>query len=273
MIPNKVIEQFCEDKISGVLATVIRTDGLGPAQKGDYLFWAADKLVAGTVGGGANEKQVLEACARLSEKRKIIKIVSPLAGSLPSCGGILEVRLDRLDLTQKEDIVFFKKQQKDTGGSKLLLFGAGHVVLELAWLADRNGFSSVVVDPRSDLLLSEKFPADVNLVCSPVDKWLQKNNVTESDYIIIAGPDHATDLAVLEQAAATQAHYIGVMGSKRKIESFTKVLRKKSLFQLIEGRLFAPIGLKIPSKRPSEVAVSIVAELISVRAGLFNNIT
>ena len=272
MIADKVIEQFCEDKISGVLATVISTDGLGPAQKGDCLFWAAGKLLAGTVGGGANEKQVLEACARLAEKQKVLKIISPLAGSLPSCGGLLEVRLDRLDLAQKEDIVFFKKQQKDTDSSKLLLFGAGHVVQELAWLADRNGFSSVVVDPRSELLLSENFPADVNLVCCPVDKWLQKNNVAKSDYIIIAGPDHATDLAVLEQAATTQAHYIGVMGSKRKIESFTKVLRKKSLFQFVEGRLFAPIGLKIPSKRPSEVAVSIVAELISVRAALLKNI-
>jgi len=273
MISNDLIEKLCKDKICGVLATVVSTDGFGPAQKGDCLFSVAGKLVAGTVGGGANEKQVLEACARLSEKRKVIKIVSQSVGFLPSCGGILQVRLDLLDLAQKEDSTFLKKQQKKVTDSRLLLFGAGHVAQELAWLADRNGFLCVVVDPRSELLVSANFPASVSLVCCSVDEWLQRSTVAGNDYLIIAGPDHATDLAVLEKAAGTEAHYIGVMGSKRKIGSFTKVLREKSLLQLVEGRLFAPIGLKIASRRPSEVAVSIVAELISVRAGFLKNIT
>ncbi len=271
MITNKLITQFCKDEVCGVLATVVSTDGPGPAQKGDCLFWTDGKLVAGTVGGGANEQKVLEACARLSEKRQVVKIASPLAGPLPSCGGILQVRLDLLDLAKEKDITFFKKQQEKVNGSRLLLFGAGHVVQELAWLADRNGFSCVIIDPRLELLVSENFPASVNLVCCFVDEWLQRSNVAVSDYIIIAGPDHATDLAVLERAAGTPAHYIGVMGNKRKIKSFTEILHKKALVQLLEGRLFAPIGVSISSRKPSEVAVSIVAELISVRAVLLKS--
>ncbi len=272
MITNELITQFCKDEVCGVLATVVSTDGPGPAQKGDCLFWADGKLVAGTVGGGANEQKVLKACARLSEKRQVVIITSPLAGPLPSCGGILQVRLDLLDLAKEKDIIFLKKQQEKVNGSRLLLFGAGHVVQELAWLADRNGFFCVIIDPRLELLVSENFPASVNLVCCFVDEWLQKrNNVAASDYIIIAGPDHATDLAVLERAAGTAAHYIGVMGSKRKIRSFTERLHKKALVQLLEGRLFAPIGVSISSRTPSEVAVSIVAELISVRAVLLKN--
>lgn len=270
MISNDLITQFSNDAICGVLATVLFTDGFGPAQQGDCLFWANGKLVAGTVGGGANELQVLQACANLCEKQKEVEIVSPLSGSLLSCGGTLKIRLDMLNLTKEEDIAFLKKQQKMTNGSRLLLFGAGHVVLELAWLADRNGFSCVVVDPRLELMIDKKFPANAQLVCCPADEWLQTGDVSVGDYIVIAGPDHATDLAVLERAASTLAHYIGVMGSKRKIGSFTKILRQKSLFQSLKGRLFAPIGFNISSRKPSEVAVSIVAELISVRAALYN---
>lgn len=266
MIPKELLTQLCKDNVCGVLATIISSDGLGPAQTGDCLFWAAGALVAGTVGGGANEQQVLQACAELVEKQKVVEVNSLLSGVLPSCGGTLQVRLDRLDLAKLADVDFFKKQQVGMTGSRLLLFGAGHVAQELSWLADRNGFSCVIVDPRQQLMISDNFPVTATLVCGSVKEWLLEGHVTVEDFIVIAGPDHATDLSILEQVAETSAHYVGVMGSKRKIGSFTEILQKKSLYQSLEGRLFAPIGINISSKRPSEVAVSIVAELIAVRA-------
>jgi len=266
MISNEILIQLCKEKVCGVLATVIFCDGLGPAQEGDCLFWANGTLVAGTVGGGANEQQVLQACAELDDKQKVVEVNSLLPGLLPSCGGMLQVRLDRLDLAENEDVAFLQKQQKAVSLSRLILFGAGHVVQELAWLADRNSFCCTVVDPRRELLISDNFPVTANLVCRSAREWLREGDVAVDDFIVIAGPDHATDLTVLELVAETHAHYIGVMGSKRKIGSFTEVLQKKSLYQSLEGRLFAPIGIDISSKRPSEVAVSIVAELISTRA-------
>lgn len=271
MVSNDSLRKLCKSQVCGVLATVLSTDGLGPAQKGDYLFCTEKgKLLAGTVGGGANEQQVLQACAVLVVKHKVIDIGS-LSRPLPSCGGLLQIRLDRLDLAVHEDIAFLTKQQEDAAGARLLLFGAGHVVQELCWLADRNRFTSVVVDPRQELMSSDYFPVNVRLVCCSAVEWLLNADVMAGDYIIIAGPNHATDLSVLEQAATTRAHYIGVMGSKRKIESFTEILYKKSLYQRIEDRLSAPIGLDISSKRPSEVAVSIVAELIAIRAQSLKN--
>lgn len=266
MISNDLFKQLCKDEVCGVLVTVISTDALGPAQEGDSLFWADGKLIAGTVGGGANEQQVLQACAVLDEKQKVMEITPPLSGILPSCGGTLRVRFDRLNLAEKEDVAFLQKQRKRVPGSRLVLFGAGHVVQELTWLADRNNFRCVVVDFRQELMVSDNFPAAVSLDCCSAKEWLQEGDVAAEDYIIIAGPDHATDLSILELVAETSAHYVGVMGSKRKIGSFVEILQKKYLYQTLEGRLFAPIGLDISSKRPSEVAVSIVAELISIRA-------
>jgi xanthine dehydrogenase accessory factor len=266
MISNNLLIQLCKDEVCGVLATVISTDGLGPAQKGDSLFWADGKLVFGTVGGGANEQQVLQVCAELRESQKVMEINTLLSGVLPSCGGTLQVRFDNLDLKRVTDIDFLKKQLKGAARSRLILFGAGHVVQELAWLADRNGFSCTIVDPRQELMVADNFPSTVSLVRSSADEWLAKDDVVVQDFIIIAGPDHATDLSVLEQVAETHAHYVGVMGSKRKIGSFIEILQKKSLYQILEGRLFAPVGIAISSKKPSEVAVSIVAELIAIRA-------
>jgi len=266
MISDTLIRKLCSDKVCGVLATVISSDGLGPAQKGDSLFWADGQRVAGTVGGGENEQQVLQACAKFHEKQQVLEISSRLSGLLPSCGGTLQVRLELLDLSEPKAVALLKKQGRKKTENRLLLFGAGHVVQEVCWLADRNGFSCVVVDPRQDLMVAANFPVATFLACSSVDKWLQKERVREEDYIIIAGPDHGTDLAVLELAAETAAHYIGVMGSSRKIGSFIEILKKKSLYSLLGDRLFAPIGIDIPSRKPPEVAVSIVAELISVRA-------
>ena len=210
----------------------------------------------------------MQACVELDEKQKVLEVNSSLlSGFLSSCGGTLRVRLDRLDLGDQDDVTFLQKQQQTAPWSRLVLFGAGHVVQELAWLADRNSFRCLVVDPRQELLIADNFPGTVSLVCRPAKDWLrEEGDVTMEDFIIIAGPDHATDLCVLEQVAKTRAHYVGVMGSKRKIGSFTEILQKKSLYQALEGRLFAPIGINISSKRPSEVAVSIVAELISIRA-------
>lgn len=266
MISNELLIKLCKEKVCGILATVISCDGQGPAQKGDFLFWANGKLVAGTVGGGANEQQVLQACAELDDKQKVVEINSLLSGFLPSCGGTLQVRLDRLNLAENEDVALLQKRQKTVSLSRLILFGAGHVVQELAWLADRNSFCCTVVDPRQELMVSDNFPVTATLACKSVKEWLQEGNVVVEDFIVIAGPDHATDLTVLEQVAETRAHYVGAMGSTRKIGSFVKVLQKKSLYQSLEGRLFAPIGIDISSKRPSEVAVSIVAQLISIRA-------
>jgi len=266
MISDILIEQLCKEKICGVLATVLAMDGLGPAQKGDSLLWAEGKRIAGTVGGGENEKQVLQACAELDEKQKVLEISSRLSGLLPSCGGTLQVRLQQLDFSDPEVVELLKNQQKTAAGNRLLLFGAGHVVQELCWLATRNDFSCVVVDPRKDLMIPGNYPGGTDLFCCLVDSWLQREDVRKGDYIIIAGPDHAGDLTVLEQAAETAAHYIGVMGSRKKIKSFIDILKKKSLYSLLENRLYAPIGIDIPSRKPPEVAVSIVAELISVRA-------
>jgi xanthine dehydrogenase accessory factor len=324
------------------MATVISADGHGPADPGDRLFWSEGGLTAGTVGGGRNEQQVLEACAKLTTEQQVLPIGSFLPGTAPSCGGSLRVLLERVDfsdpagdsfwdtvqqtipgptpcifLTQipESDVqpchllanatgvvatfgknckgvdvspVFLRQlmeteqsclQERDPHSSqhsffvqplnhrgRLFLFGAGHVAREVAWLADRTGFQVILVDPRRELMEAVRFPTATSLHVNNAEQFFSGNTVGPRDYLVIAGPDHGTDLSTLLQAAKTSARYIGVMGSGKKIGSFEKTLRKNDLWETLDGRLHAPIGISIPSKSPSEVAVSIVAELIEVRA-------
>ncbi len=323
------------------MATVISADGHGPATPGDRLFWTEGGLATGTVGGGSNEQQVLEACAKLTTEQQLLAISSFLPTTLPSCGGSLQVLLEKIDFSGPEGDSFWQTVQQlipgpaphslltlltesnvqpchilvsETGvvatlgkgcGSlelppallqqlmenkqsclqeipshslqhpcfiqplnhkgRLFLFGAGHVAQEVAWLADRTGFQVTLIDPRRQLMEAKRFPAACSLHVNDAKQFFADNTVGSRDFLVIAGPDHSSDLAALEQAGGTSARYIGVMGSKNKIGSFEKVLRKKNLWQTLGGRLHAPIGIAIPSKDPAEVAVSIVAELIAVR--------
>lgn len=266
MIGENLFNTLCENQTSAVLATVITSDGRGPARPGDRLLWAAGQRIAGTTGGGSNELQVLAACAALTTNEQLIEIKSIIPGTLPSCGGILQIRLERIDFGKADEAVFWKKELARSDACRLFLLGAGHVAREVAWLADRNGFQIGIVDPRRELMQAEYFPENCCLFIQQGTDFLAQKSTEPKDFIIIAGPDHAGDLAVLEQAVQSPAHYIGVMGSKNKIASFEEILTRKELWQTAANRIYAPIGIPISSRTPSEVAVSIVAELIQIRA-------
>ena len=266
MLSESLLNELCHNKTRGVIATVISSNGQGPARQGNTLFWASGQLIAGTVGGGSNEQQVLQACAELVTPEHVVEISSFLPGTLPSCGGTLQVKLIKVDFGNPEEAAFWKNELSRKDREQLYIMGAGHVAMEVAWLADRNDFQVHIIDLREELLLAGRFPENCTLHSISGKQFFSQNAPAEKDFIIIAGPDHATDLAVLEHVATTSAHYIGVMGSKKKIGSFKEILKKKHLWQTVADRLYAPIGIKISSKTPAEVAVSIVAELIQVRS-------
>jgi xanthine dehydrogenase accessory factor len=91
--------------------------------------------------------------------------------------------------------------------------------------------------------------------------------VDESSYIIIVTRGHLNDKTVLEQSLRTGAKYIGMIGSRRKKAMIYETLLEQGFTQKDLDRVSSPIGLEIGAETPGEIAVSIVAELIKVRAG------
>lgn len=150
----------------------------------------------------------------------------------------------------------------------LYVFGGGHVSSQIVPLAALVGFKVVVIDDRPEFAEPSKFPDAEKVLSMPFEGALGRLPVNGSAYLVIVTRGHIHDKTVLEQCLRTEARYIGMIGSRRK-----KALIYERLFQ--EGftpsdlnRVHAPIGLSIGAETPEEIAVSIVAELIKVRAGL-----
>jgi xanthine dehydrogenase accessory factor len=145
------------------------------------------------------------------------------------------------------------------------IFGAGHVSQQLAPLAKRVSFKVVVIDDREMFANRERFPEADEVIVSEFEKSFDHLNIDECSYIVIVTRGHLYDGFVLEQAVKTNARYIGMIGSRKKIQTLYQNLIKKGISKETLNRVCAPIGLDINSETPEEIAVSIVAELIKVR--------
>lgn len=146
------------------------------------------------------------------------------------------------------------------------LFGGGHISLHLAKILDFIGFEYVVIDDRADFLTPERFPEAKDLMCRSFEQVFDSLSlIPHASYLIIVTRGHKSDQIVLMQAMQTDARYIGMIGSRRKIRLMFELLRGQGIPQTTLDRIHAPIGLEIEADTPEEIAISIAAELIQVR--------
>lgn len=144
--------------------------------------------------------------------------------------------------------------------------GGGHVGRALAALLLQVGFRVSVYDERPELARAESFPQAGQVLCGPFEAFSARVPITADDYIVIMTPGHLADRTVLRQALATDACYIGCIGSSRKVAVTNAALRAEGFSGEQLARIHAPIGLEIFAETPAEIAVSIAAELIRLRA-------
>jgi xanthine dehydrogenase accessory factor len=149
----------------------------------------------------------------------------------------------------------------------LYLFGGGHVSAQIIPMASKVGFKVEVIDDRPEFADARKFPEAAKVHQYPFEGVLRRIPVDESSYLVIVTRGHIHDKTVLEQCLRTKAKYIGMIGSRRKKEMIYEKLLEEGFTKADLDRVHAPIGLGIGAETPEEIAVSIVAELIQVRAG------
>lgn len=146
------------------------------------------------------------------------------------------------------------------------LFGAGHVSEQVAPLAKLVDFRTVVLDDRSEFANRERFPlADDVLVLRSFNDCMRALDVDGDSYIVIVTRGHLHDKTVLEQALRTDAHYIGMIGSRRKRDRIYDELKSQGFTEEDIKRVHAPIGTDIGAETPEEIGISIVGELIQAR--------
>ncbi len=145
------------------------------------------------------------------------------------------------------------------------IFGAGHLAVPIAHLADLVGFRVIVVDDRAEFANRERFPGAEEVMVAGVAEAFQRLPVEEDGYVVAVTRGHAMDEEVVAEALRTPARYVGMIGSRRKVAAVTERLRQRGFTEEELGRLHAPIGIDIAAETVEEIAVSIVAEMIAVR--------
>jgi xanthine dehydrogenase accessory factor len=149
-------------------------------------------------------------------------------------------------------------------------FGAGHVAEPTVHIAAMTGFYVVVADDREAFAGRQRFPEAHEIrVLENFEKAYDDLTIDSNAFIVIFTRDHFNDGILLEQALKTEATYIGMIGSRRKVEAVFDRLRKEGFSKEDLDRVHSPIGLDIGAETPEEIAVSIVAEMIQQRATRF----
>jgi xanthine dehydrogenase accessory factor len=151
-------------------------------------------------------------------------------------------------------------------GGTVYIFGAGHISQVVAPLAETVGFRSMVLDDRAEYANRARFaePTEIRLLESFAN--IPDLGIDEDGYMVIVTRGHLHDKMVLQQVLRSRAAYIGMIGSSRKWELIQEALLKEDFDKQDLARVSSPIGMAIKAETPEEIAVSIVGELIKVRA-------
>lgn len=148
---------------------------------------------------------------------------------------------------------------------RLLILGAGHVAREVSFYAQSLDFQVTVIDDRATYALPEFFTGAYSVICSDFASGIQNYQPSTDTYVVIATWSHQTDAECLKDILNFTTKYVGMLGSTKKITSIVKYLQEKGYTSENLARLRAPIGLDINAQTPSEIAISILAEIISVK--------
>ncbi|NLD38923.1 MAG: xanthine dehydrogenase [Desulfatiglans sp.] len=237
------------------LATVVSTKGSTPRSSGAKMLVKGDGSITGSIGGGCLEADVWQVCMDVIKEQKPKLLEFDLTGREENasgliCGGIIEVFVDPVISTPT-----------------VFIFGAGHIGFAVSKIAKIAGFRIVVIDDRPNYANKERFPDADEFVIDDIAQAVQSLSINRVSYVVIACRGHLEDQEVLEQALKTDAAYIGMIGSKKKVKTIFGSMKEKGFTQASLDRVSAPIGVSIAAETPEDIAVSIVAEMTDVRRG------
>ncbi|SPF40665.1 Xanthine and CO dehydrogenases maturation factor, XdhC/CoxF family [Candidatus Desulfosporosinus infrequens] len=148
---------------------------------------------------------------------------------------------------------------------RLLILGAGHVAREVAYYAKPLDFQVTVIDDRAAFARPEFFPGVYEVICSDFRTGIKNYKPNCDTYVVIATWSHQNDAACLQDILNYAAKYVGMLGSKKKVTTIVNHLQQEGYTAQTLARLRAPIGLNINAQTPSEIAISILAEIIAVK--------
>jgi xanthine dehydrogenase accessory factor len=232
-----------------VLCIVTETEGSTPRKEGAKMIVFDDGRILGTVGGGSVEQQAIADALQSLRSGKPFQKYYELEEDLNmQCGGRVSI--------------YFEPLKKDLN---LFIFGAGHVGREVGVYASGLGFKIHFVDNRP-AIFDEFDAAYAETIAGDYLETARKLELTPRDFVVITTQGHAFDEALLEILAPRSLMYLGMIGSKRKVnEARKRFLEQGTLNSEQLDHVDMPIGVPFRAETPREIAISIVARLIDVK--------
>jgi len=243
------IENILKLHLPSALCIITETNGSTPRKAGSKMIVFANNEIIGTVGGGAIERQIIADAIEVIKQNIPKKSTYKLEADLNMhCGGMMEVYIEPLLQT-----------------NNLYIFGAGHVGRALAKFAKNLDFNISFFDWR-DINFTLEESEDYKYVKGDYLESIKTAIFDTNTFSVIVTPSHEFDEQILSVLGKKPHAYIGMIGSKRKVEGVKKNLFNSGLYSEEEiSRFDMPIGIPITVETPNEIAVSILAKLIDVR--------
>jgi xanthine dehydrogenase accessory factor len=153
--------------------------------------------------------------------------------------------------------------------ARMIIFGAVDFTAALVRMARVMGFRVTVCDARPAFATKARFPLADEVVVDWPDRYLRglRDALTPRDAVCVLTHDSKFDVPAIVAALDTEVGYLGALGSRRTHVDRLARLREVGVSDLGLARLHAPIGLDLGARTPEETAISICAEIISVRTG------
>ncbi len=238
-----------------VLTTIVEHKGSVPRAAGSRMIVLPDGTARGTIGGGKFEDLVRQDALRLlqSGHQSLLRDYSFVPDGPDTfgavCGGVVKVFLEVIGRSRP-----------------LLVVGAGHCGRALARIAALTGYSVTVVDDRAEFLEKAAFPDEVILRLVKSD-FSDLPEPTPDTAVAVISRGHVSDGVALRALKGVPLFYLGMMGSKAKRVALFADLTDEGFTAGDMARIHTPIGLPIGAETPEEIAISILAEIISLERG------
>ena len=245
------ITELLEEGETFAVTTIIQAEGSTPRGVGTKMIIKEDETVYRTIGGGCVESAAIMASIEALKEGKPRVVDYSLeeeekGGIGMRCGGQVKLSIEILQPTPT-----------------LLVIGSGHIATSLTKLGKIIEFKVIVLDPFAK---KEDFPEADIVITKPVDDGIPEIKLTPQTYVIIV-TRHQYDEAALREVIKSNATYIGMVGSENRVETAYNILVKEGISRELLHKVYAPIGLDIGAETPSEIATSIIAEVVKHRRG------
>ena len=289
------------------VATVVATRRSAPRPVGSKLFVSETGDLAGSVSGGCVESDVVlaaqEVLAGGPARLLTYGITDEMAfGVGLPCGGEIDVFVEELIEAERPEVTLtvvagegvgerlhdreLEQAARRRGVShviqvedrtvladvlapppRLFVYGAVDTAEALCRAAKLLGWRTIVADARKSFATAERMPSADELLVEWPEEAMARVQPDLSTAVVVLTHDDKFDLPMIRGALAGDAFYVGWIGSRRNQERRRELLREEGITDDELSRIAGPSGLDIGAGTPSETAVSILAEILAVRAG------